>query len=301
MVGQSAGTRPPLPAVRLSALGPVSGRQSDLEITFGVFFAAPSDAKSDGIVAFNCGDVKSGVVRLDAEMWRRAHIPSRHPQPPSSRRHAAGLPSALPLPLPQQGREREIVAELHHVAKEQRSLWRRRRLVQGASPDLADLTGFLLLRRFEARTMGGGEIEGHPAPPSRPLDAVAVVHLRRGAAPVGIQRSVAAPPQLALATLMTGHQALQLLLRAGEVNEGGRERGRRRPREDASIRESAQGDVEPRPTSPCTGLPDSAAELDGARGRRKGELRATAELAGARGPPRARAARRKRARVDWVR
>jgi hypothetical protein len=65
-------------------------------------------------------------------------------------------------------------------------------------------------------------------------------------------------------------------------------------REDASIWESAQGDVEPRPTSPCTGrlLLSRRRSLTHSHGRRKGELRATAELAGARGRPRTPGARR---------
>jgi hypothetical protein len=53
---------------------PISGRQSDLKVVFGVFWAAPGDAKSDGMVAFGCGDAKSGVVPFGLDTPGRADV-----------------------------------------------------------------------------------------------------------------------------------------------------------------------------------------------------------------------------------
>jgi hypothetical protein len=65
-----------------------SGRQSNLEVVFGVF-SAPGDAKSDRIVPFGRGDAKSGVVPFGGGPTHPRTIPKNlRPAvaPPASRR-----------------------------------------------------------------------------------------------------------------------------------------------------------------------------------------------------------------------
>jgi hypothetical protein len=71
--------------IRLSALGAWIGSAKRPPGHFCRFSAAPGDAKPDPIVAFGCGDAKSGVVPfgLDARTWRRAHALTRHSNHPS--------------------------------------------------------------------------------------------------------------------------------------------------------------------------------------------------------------------------
>jgi hypothetical protein len=132
MASPSAGS------LRLSALGPVSGRQSDLQVAFGVFLLHRATPKATGsfrsVAAMpNPASSRSAWTRLDARTWRRSHASSRHPQPLSSCRRAAGLPSPLPSLLPQQKRELRRISRTSPASSSFEAAQRRRRRRRGSS------------------------------------------------------------------------------------------------------------------------------------------------------------------------
>jgi hypothetical protein len=178
MASPSAGS------LRLSALGPVSGRQSDLQVAFGVFFATPGDAKSDGIVPFGRSDAKSGVVPfgLDAPGCADvAEVP----------RILAPSPTTLVLPS---CRRPPVTPAVAVAAAE-----------EGAPPDLADLAGFLLLRGRSAPSPAPAWQLGGPKPEVGEIGARRRRWGRGGpaAAPPCRQRGgpAAAPPGLTSSSL----------------------------------------------------------------------------------------------------
>jgi hypothetical protein len=241
--------------IRLSALVPVSGRQNDLQVAFGIFWAAPGDAKSNGMVAFGCDDAKFGVVPFGLDAPGRADV-------------AAGPRTLAPSPTTRRGGDRRRRRRWERGQSRRWGKGRRQRREKGR-------------HRPEQRSRGRAAEEGTGGREGRRRPTTAPRRRRRAPWERGSHAawSNRAPPDIRV--VVTSKPRTRILAREGSGRLSSTSRPQAAPRRPAEGEDMAAGapnrataSAEPPPWTSSTSA--HPLDLDLRRGRH-------APVAGARG------------------